>query len=126
MLGKYNKLLAFQSRLAPYKLSITILLCCFFSNSQLGAQELINAKGKVTSANTNEERIGVNVLTSCNKGTITDFNGDFENDLDLVRFDKLHEAVTSAKPEAQVMDFHRFFPFLKRNWILITIYSLKI
>lgn len=39
-----------------------------------------------------------------------EFTGEGKRWFDLVRFDKLEEAVTEAKPNAQVMDFHKLFP----------------
>jgi hypothetical protein len=39
-----------------------------------------------------------------------EFTGEGKRWFDLVRFNKLNEAVKAAKPDAQVMNFHRLFP----------------
>jgi tetratricopeptide (TPR) repeat protein len=39
-----------------------------------------------------------------------EFTGEGKRWFDLVRFNKLEEAVKAAKPDAQVMDFHSLFP----------------
>jgi TonB-linked SusC/RagA family outer membrane protein len=74
MINNHNSSLTLFKR----KLSTAILLFCLLSISQLSAQNLISVKGKVVAANSGDELIGVNVLTSSDAGTITDIDGNFE------------------------------------------------
>ncbi|GLR18738.1 SusC/RagA family TonB-linked outer membrane protein [Portibacter lacus] len=58
--------------------SLFLFLVLAFSATIVTGQDVLNIEGKVTSANTGEELIGVNVFSNTTSGTITDFNGNFE------------------------------------------------